>query len=106
MYTAHSLAGLYHRAEKAAICAKGPHVPTTFAARAATLSLSIAALFAILFSLWQFERFSYGTLLSDFRAFYCAADLARQGIDPYRQEPLYSCEARPIALHCGALTPT
>lgn len=97
MYTAHSSAELYHRAEKAAIYAKEPDVPTTFAARAVALSLYIAALFAILFSLWQFERFSNGNLLSDFRAFYCAADLARQGIDPYRQEPLYSCEALPTA---------
>ncbi|HEY1656322.1 MAG TPA: glycosyltransferase family 87 protein [Candidatus Tumulicola sp.] len=49
--------------------------------------------FAIIFSLWHFWSFSSGTFLSDFRAFYCAGHLAREGIDPYRQEPLYGCEA-------------
>jgi glycosyl transferase family 87 len=52
------------------------------------------AVCAIAFSLSEFWRFSSGTLLSDFRAFYCAGAISMQGLDPYRQEPLYSCEAQ------------
>jgi hypothetical protein len=33
-----------------------------------------------------------GFLLGDFRAFYCAARVASHGADPYRAEPLRSCE--------------
>jgi glycosyl transferase family 87 len=55
------------------------------------------AVFAIAFSLWAFWRFSAGSLLSDFRAFYCAAQISSHGLDPYRQEPLYSCEARQVS---------
>ncbi len=63
--------------------------------RIAGVAFAMVALYAVAFSLWQFAHFSSGTLLSDFRAFYCAARLQSQGIDPYRQEPLYRCEAAP-----------
>jgi hypothetical protein len=33
-----------------------------------------------------------GFLLGDFRAFYCAARVASQGANPYRTEPLRTCE--------------
>jgi Glycosyltransferase family 87 len=33
-----------------------------------------------------------GFLMGDFRAFYCAARVAAHGADPYRTEPLRSCE--------------
>jgi hypothetical protein len=33
-----------------------------------------------------------GFLMGDFRAFYCAARVASHGADPYRTEPLRSCE--------------
>lgn len=33
-----------------------------------------------------------GFVMGDFRAFYCAAKVASQGADPYRTEPLRSCE--------------
>lgn len=62
--------------------------------RAAGLFAQLLAVCVVLFSLFAFTRFSSGTLLSDFRAFYCAASLERQGIDSYRQEPLYRCEAQ------------
>lgn len=65
--------------------------------RIAGAAFAILAISAVAFSLWQFSRFSSGTLLSDFRAFYCAAQLQSRGIDPYRQEPLYRCEAAPTA---------
>lgn len=77
-------------------------MPTKLISRAAASLLLAVALCAIVLSLWQFGRFSSGTLLSDFRAFYCAADLARRGTDSYRQEPLYRCEAQlpsPIFWH-------
>ncbi|HMF29466.1 MAG TPA: glycosyltransferase family 87 protein [Candidatus Cybelea sp.] len=61
-----------------------------------TLWLAVA-ICAIVFSLVAFWRFSSGSLLSDFRAFYCAGQLSLHAIDPYRQEPLYSCEARQVA---------
>jgi hypothetical protein len=48
-------------------------------------------------SLWGFWRFQQGQLLSDFGAFYCAGRLAGQGLDPYRQEPMYSCESEPAS---------
>lgn len=63
------------------------------ASRIFAAAVTALTAFAILFSLWHFWGFSSGTFLSDFRAFYCAGHLASQGIDPYRQEPLYSCEA-------------
>ena len=63
--------------------------------RIAGAAFAMVAISAVAFSLWQFSRFSSGTLLSDFRAFYCAAQLQSRGIDPYRQEPLYRCEAAP-----------
>jgi hypothetical protein len=54
---------------------------------------------AIGFSVTQFWQFSSGALLSDFRGFYCAGQLAAEGANPYRQEPLYSCEAaQPLPL--------
>jgi hypothetical protein len=59
---------------------------------------------AIAASLISFWHFSSGTLLSDFRAFYCAGGLSMHGLDPYRQEPLYTCEARivsPILWHAA-----
>jgi hypothetical protein len=59
-------------------------------ASAFAFALSVSA---IGFSVIQFWQFSSGALLSDFRGFYCAGHLAAEGIDPYRQEPLYSCEA-------------
>lgn len=62
--------------------------------RAAAIAVTLLAVCAILFSLFAFTRFSSGNLLSDFRAFYCAAGLERQRIDSYRQEPLYRCEAQ------------
>jgi hypothetical protein len=52
-----------------------------------------AAVGAIGLSLFAYSRFLSGSLLSDFHAFYCAGRLSVHGIDPYRQEPLYSCEA-------------
>jgi hypothetical protein len=70
-------------------------VPKPLLTRIAGAAFTIVALYAVAFSLWQFGRFSSGTLLSDFRAFYCAAQLQSRGIDPYRQEPLYTCEAAP-----------
>jgi hypothetical protein len=60
------------------------------------------AVCAIGFSVIRFWQFSSGSLLSDFRGFYCAGRLAAEGVDPYRQEPLYSCEAAqplPILWH-------
>jgi hypothetical protein len=48
-------------------------------------------------------------LLGDFRAFYCAGVALTQGADPYREEPLRSCEIRagapaePKGLHAVAL---
>jgi hypothetical protein len=65
--------------------------------RIAGAAFAMVALYAVAFSLWQFSHFSSGTLLSDFRAFYCAAQLQIRGIDPYRQGPLYRCEAAPTA---------
>lgn len=65
--------------------------------RAAAIAVTLLAVCAILFSLFAFTRFSSGSLFSDFRAFYCAAGLERQGIDSYRQEPLYRCEALPTS---------
>jgi hypothetical protein len=62
--------------------------------RVGSLAVTLLAVCAILFSLYAFMRFSSGNLLSDFRGFYCAAGLERQGIDSYRQEPLYRCEAQ------------
>lgn len=61
------------------------------------LVFGVFALGAIVFSLVAFWRFSSGSLLSDFRAFYCAGQLSMHGFDPYRQEPLYSCEAQPVS---------
>jgi hypothetical protein len=55
------------------------------------------AVCAIAFSLAAFWRFSSGSLLSDFRAFYCAGAISMHGLDPYRQEPLYSCEAHKVS---------
>src|ERR1700727_1348821 len=65
--------------------------------RVATLFAMALAVCAMAFSLVGFAHFSAGTLFSDFRGFYCAATLERQGIDSYRQEPLYTCEAERTA---------
>lgn len=70
---------------------------STAGARVLAIFVMALTICAIAFSLWQFWLFSSGGLLSDFRAFYCAGRLAGQGVDPYRQEPLYSCEAEPAS---------
>lgn len=60
--------------------------------RMLTLALAVSA---VAFSVAFFARFQSGSLLSDFRGFYCAGRLAFEHRDPYLQEPLYSCEAAP-----------
>lgn len=61
---------------------------------AAMLAFGIVACASGLF---HFSQSSYGRLLPDFRAFYCAASVTASGRDPYLQEPLYSCEAQETA---------
>lgn len=60
-------------------------------ANAAVLALGIIACGSGLF---HFAQSSYGRLMPDFRAFYCAASVMASGRNPYLQEPLYSCEAK------------
>src|SRR5215469_17736442 len=61
------------------------------------VSFGAIAFCAIAISLASFWRFESSSLLSDFRAFYCAAQISMHGLDPYRQEPLYGCEAPQIS---------
>ena len=42
-----------------------------------------------------FVRASAGALAGDFKAFYCAAQVAGEGADPYHAHPLYECESKP-----------
>jgi hypothetical protein len=72
-------------------------MPKPLGGRIVGAVFALVALYAVGFSLWQFTRFSSSTLLSDFRAFYCAAQLQSRGVDPYRQEPLYRCESAATA---------
>jgi hypothetical protein len=50
---------------------------------------------ALLIPVWleTYRRIATGTLLGDFRAFYCAARVASHGFNPYLAGPLHDCEA-------------
>ncbi len=62
-----------------------------------SIAFAIALVFALGAALWTFEtRSAYRATAFqyDFVAFYCASAVASQGADPYRVEPLRSCEHR------------
>lgn len=58
------------------------------AAALATVLLAVGCLVGIAIA-WFASNTSF---LGDFRAFYCAGDVARRGADPYLVEPLHACE--------------
>jgi hypothetical protein len=60
----------------------------------ASVLFAIVLCCAAVLGLWKYTEQSRGIVMYDFRAFYCGASVAIRGGDPYRQEPLYSCEAR------------
>lgn len=66
--------------------------PATFALAALVALAGLAAFAPPAFGL---QGASPGGLLRDFNAFYCAGDSLGRGADPYREEPLASCERRP-----------
>jgi hypothetical protein len=59
----------------------------------ATAVFVAALCLAIVLGLWQYIEQSRTTVMLDFRSFYCGADVAARGFDPYLQEPLYACES-------------
>lgn len=60
--------------------------------RATFLAVALCALVTLVYAFAHPPPVGRGAL--DFNAFYCAADVLSLGHDPYRYEPLHSCETR------------
>lgn len=73
--------------------------------RVRTLRVSVLAVFVLALAVDAFKQPPLTAGHYDFDAFYCAARTLFMGADPYRFEPLHSCEAANLPLPANVVVP-